>query len=276
RTPPHTYTTHHAKNARHVDGKPESREQRERADDRDRHRGQRDQGSAPVLQEDEHNENNQGKRLEKRGHHVTHSSPDKPGGVVGNLVFDAGGKVGLGVLEERANPVGGVDRVGARRQKHNNDARGFLVNPAEVSVVLRTQLHTPEIVHAQERSVRLGSDHDPVELLRLEQSAGGVYRVLEVRSRGNGRLADRACSVLAVLRLDRNGEVGGGNTELRHLVRIDPDAHSIVFGRDQACLAHAGNTADLVHQVNGGVVIQKQRIIPAVGGYERDSHQESG
>ena len=31
---------------------------------------QRDQGGAPVLQEDEHDEDHQGERFEKRGHHV--------------------------------------------------------------------------------------------------------------------------------------------------------------------------------------------------------------
>ena len=221
---------------------------------------------APVLQEDEDHQDDQTQSLEEGGHDVADGGADKPGGVVRNGILDARGKIGLRIFEECANPVAGFDRIGAGRQEHPYDGSRFFIEPAEVSVILRAQFHAPQIPHAQERPVRLRPDHDLVELLGLEQPAAGVYRVLEVRSGGDRRLADRAGGILTVLGLDGAVDIGGGQAQLRHPVRIDPDTHSVILASDQTRLSHAGDAADLVHQIDDGVVIEEDGIIPAVGG----------
>ena len=49
-----------------VDGKAKERKDHERADQRNRHGAQRDQGGAPALQEDEDDEDHQRQRFEQR------------------------------------------------------------------------------------------------------------------------------------------------------------------------------------------------------------------
>ena len=70
--------------------KPSSGKEREGADQRDRHREQRDQGRAPALQEDEHHEHDQAARLDQ-GHAGSRRCPrfTGSGGVERDRVVDA-------------------------------------------------------------------------------------------------------------------------------------------------------------------------------------------
>ena len=56
---------HESEERQHVDRKPEHREEDERADERDRHGHQRNQRRAPVLQEDEHHDDDETDSLEE-------------------------------------------------------------------------------------------------------------------------------------------------------------------------------------------------------------------
>ena len=56
---------HEAQQREHVDREAEQREEHERADERHRHGQQRNQRRAPVLQEDEHDDDHEHHRLER-------------------------------------------------------------------------------------------------------------------------------------------------------------------------------------------------------------------
>ena len=182
---------HQAEHAGHVDREAEQRKQRECADDRDRHRQQRDQRRAPVLQEHEDHEDDQRHRFEQRVDHVGDRGPHEPGRVVsrpcsrcpaGNAVFASSRNA------RTRSPVSTALAPGVRYTMMT--AAGFPLSAAEGLVVLRAELHPADVAHAQQRAIRLRPQDDVGELLRLEQPAGGVHRILEVRA-GRRRAADR-------------------------------------------------------------------------------------
>ena len=99
----------------------------------------------------------------------------------------------------------------------------------------------------------------------IDQPAGRGHGILEIGAARRGRLADRACGILPVLRLDGVADVGGGDAELRHLVGIQPDAHGVNLLRTQARFADARQAADLIHQIDLRVVGEEERIVAVVG-----------
>ena len=170
----------------------------------------------------------------------------------------------------------GFHRIGARGEVDYQKRRRPLVESAEALVILRAQFDATDVADLQQRSIGLGSDHDIAKLLRLEQTPGGVDRILKVDAGTDGRLPDRAGGILPVLRLDGVVDVGGGQAQLAHLVGIDPDAHAVILWRHEPVVTDAGNAADLVEQVDRGVIIQEQGVVSVVAAEEGDGHQECG
>ncbi len=64
-----------------------------------------------------------------------------------------------------------------------------------------------DVADAQQRRVGLRAQHDVLELLRVDQAARRVHRVLEIGALRRGRLAKRSRGILAVLRLDGVADV---------------------------------------------------------------------
>ena len=81
----------------------------------------------------------------------------------------------------RAAPVSTALAPGVR--KTMTTPAGFSFDAAEALVVLRAELDARHVANAQQRAIGLRAHDDVVELLRLDQAAGGVDRILEVRAR---------------------------------------------------------------------------------------------
>src|SRR5690242_13801270 len=75
-----------------VDGKSEDREDRERSDERYRHRAERNERRSPVLEEKEHDEDHESERLEQGLDDVADSFDDRNRGVQRRLVRDVVGE----------------------------------------------------------------------------------------------------------------------------------------------------------------------------------------
>ena len=80
---------HHAEERQRVDRVAEHEQPGERADQRHRHRGERDQRRAPVLEEQEHDQEHEHHRLGERDHHFADRDPDEARGVVRDRVREA-------------------------------------------------------------------------------------------------------------------------------------------------------------------------------------------
>ncbi len=131
-----------------------------------------------------------------------------------------------------------------------------------------------DVAQAQQCSVGLGAQHDVLELPGVHQAAGRVHRILEIGPGRSRRLSEGARRILPVLRLDGRADVGRGDAELGHLVRVHPHAHGVNLVRAEARFAHAFEIADLVHQVDLRVVGEEQRIVAVVAGNQADGEQE--
>ena len=124
-------------------------------------------------------------------------------------------------------------------------------------VVLGPQLHACEIPNPEKGSVGLRTQDDVAKLLRVNEPAGGVHRILKIRPGRDRRLADGTRWVLTILRLNGRREVGRGQAQRRHLRWIDPHAHPVVLAGREARLADAGKAGNPVEQIDGDEVVEK-------------------
>ncbi len=171
-------------------------------------------------------------------------------------------------------PVRRVDGIRAGRQVDDDDRRRLVVGPAIRLVILRAEFNVSDVAHAQQRAVRQGTQHNVFKLRRVDQPPDRVDRILKIRATGRRLLPERARGILPVLRCDGVADVRRREAQLCHLIGIGPDPHPIVLAGGQARIAHAWQTPDLVHQVDRGVIIQKQVVVTAICSRQADRHQE--
>ena len=202
---------HDRKQRQRVQGETEQHEAAERADKRHRHRDDRDQRRAPALQEHEHDEQHQKRRLAQRNDHLVDRLLHETRRVERDKLRHA---LREGLRQARypnAHRVGDLERVRARLQEHR-DANGRLaVEVGECVIAHGAQLDPRDIADPQCAAGTGGAQHDIAEI-------GGV---LEAPTRGDGvdeRLpgrcglgTDLAGGILIVLSRDRARDVGRGN-----------------------------------------------------------------
>ena len=127
---------------------PKQREQGEGADQRHRHRQQRNQGRPPALQENEHHEDDQHDGLDQRVFDFLHALGDRQRGVERDDVVQVGRKALLERRHELLGAVGGVHGIGAGQLVECDQGAGFAVEPRELVVILRAQLNAGDIPNA--------------------------------------------------------------------------------------------------------------------------------
>ena len=130
----------------------------------------------------------------------------------------------------------------------------------ELVVGLGAELDAGDVLDAQHAARAAGAHDDLAEFLRLDQAPGGGDCVNDCLAGRGGFGADLARGVLRVLRADRGGDVGGRDAELRHLVRVQPDAHRVVARAEYRHVGQAGQALELVDDVDRAVVGQEQRV----------------
>ena len=107
----------------------------------------------------------------------------------------------LQILHQLLGAVHRVDRVGARQLVDGDDRGGIAVQPSDLVVVLRAQLHPGYILHPHDRAVRIGAHDDVAKLLRAQQSPLRSNRIGEllpamVRARRRSGRRGSRCSAL--------------------------------------------------------------------------------
>ena len=179
--------------------KPNAEQDREGADDRDRHRHQRDDRGPPGLEEQHHDDHHQQDRLEQRLHHLADAVPHVDGRVVDDPVLHALGEVLLELLHRRAHGGRQLQRVRARRLE-DADAHGVLVVQQRAErVVAGGELEPGHVPEPGDLAVGAGLEDDLAELLLVEQPAPRVHAELVVHRHGHRRGAHHAGRDLHVL-----------------------------------------------------------------------------
>ena len=116
--------------------------------------------------------------------------------------------------------------------------------------------------------------HDVAELFRCAQAALGGDGIDELLAAGRRLLADLAGGVLLVLRGDGIGDFRRGDPKLGHAVRFEPDAHRVVEGAEDLCVADAGNALQVVQDIDQRIVGEVERCQAVVGRGQR-RHQQN-
>ena len=237
----------------------------------------RDQRGAPVLQEQEHDQDDQDHRLDERDGDLADAFGDGAGGVERVLEAQIRGEARFEEGHLLPHAVRDLQRVRAGRLEDRDRAAGLAVDAADLLVVQRPELDSGDVAQPDHRAVRVRADRNRPELrlgLKPPLRANGVGHVLT----GRGRVgADLARRIHGALLLDRVPHVRHGQPEPGEQVRLDPYPHRVVAGAEDARLADAGHAIERVEDVDVGVVGQEQRVVGLVRRQQRhDQHRQAG
>ncbi len=264
----------HAEEGERVDGIAQRQQPRERAEQRHRHRGERNQRRAPVLQEDEHHQEHEQHRLAQRDHHLADRDLDEKRGVVDDLLLEAG-REALGELgHRRVHFLGDVERVRPGLQEDADQGGAAVVDAPHEAVVARGELDARDVRETQARAVGIGADDDVLEFLRLREPSLRRDGVDELLAAAGGRLAHLAGRELRVLLVDGARDVAGRKLQLREAVGPQPDAHGVVLGAEDLHVGGARHALHLVEHVERRVVRGEKVVAAAVGRVHRDHLEE--
>src|SRR3546814_4897238 len=112
-----------------------------------------------------------------------------------------------------------------------------------------------------------------LELLGIRKTAQCGHAIGESDVLGSRLTAHGACSRLRVLLAQDARDVAGCEAELGELIRLQPYAHGVVSRAEQAGIADAGDSLELVDDVEQSVVAHEQTVVTFVGRREGDQRQ---
>src|SRR5439155_17362384 len=125
-------------------------------------------------------------------------------------------------------------------------------------VILGSELRSPHILQADQRSVSVGLEDDVVKLRSLTESPHGAHAHLVLLS-GPGRLlADLAGRNFYVLLSKRIYDMRRGKTASRHAYRIEPKPHRVLALPEHENISHSRDALERVPDVHVKVVAHEQ------------------
>ena len=265
---------HQAEQGECIDREAEQIEHGKRADDRHRHRDQRNDRSAPGLQEQDHNQHDERDRLEQRMHDCLDRLAHEDRGIVVRTPGQTRWKALRQLFHLRDHGIARCQRVCARRLKHAEDRSRGVVELAAYRIVAGAEIDVRHVGQAHDLAVRAGLEHDAAELLGRTQPALCVDRDQEVGAALDRLGAELAGRDLQVLLPDRAHDVAGGETARGDLVGVEPNAHRVIAAAKLPNLSDTGQARDLVLDPYVGVVAQIERVVSAVRD-QRNQHEKS-
>ena len=153
-----------------------------------------------------------------------------------------------------------LERVGAGRLEHADAGGRLVVEREHLAVGLGAEFDPADVAHPRDVATVAGLDDDVLELVLVVEPAVDVERVLERLPRRRRRHPDLARGHLLALLLDRRDHVLRHQRARLQLVRIEPDPHRILAGAEHGDVADARQPRQLVADVDGGVVADRNRL----------------
>ena len=267
----------HQREQRHGIGRiADEQHHREGADDRDRHRKQRDQRGAPFAQEQEHHHGNENDGRHQRANDLLDGRADKDRGVPEHGLSEVARKARREPAHGVANAAGDLDRIGAWGLVDADRGCRGAVEPAVAILRFGAHLHARHVLDADDGAVGIGAQHDGGEFLRTRQPALGLDVDLDLLLAPGRRRADAAERGLDILARHRRDDVVRRHVELGEAIGVEPDAQRIVERTEQGCLADAFDPRQRIDDVDGRVVAEVDGIVGVVGGVDVDHLQQRG
>ena len=247
------------------------------ADEGDGNGNERDDGRAPVLQEDEHDDGDEPDTDEQGLDDIPDTFPDEPRGVVGHAVIHARGEALLQLEHLLVDRVGGLESVCAGQlEDGHGDGRAAVVSHGG-AVVRCGEFGAADVAEARHAAVIADVDDHVVELGGVGEAALDVHRVLELRgSFRQRRPANDAGGDLHVLLGHGVDDVVGGEASCGQLVGVEPEAHRVVAHAEDIDVADTRETRDLVLDLERGVVAEEDGVVRVIRRKQRDNERDVG
>src|SRR5271157_199345 len=138
-----------------VDGEAQQLDESERTDERDGDRDRRNDGGAPIFEENEDDQDDQEDGRAEGRDYVADRFADRVGGVEGDLILHAGRKALGQALEFGEAAAAHVEGVGGG-ELGDADANGFAPVVVEIgAVVFGAELSVTDVAQADESAIRI-------------------------------------------------------------------------------------------------------------------------
>ena len=211
---------HQPEQRQRVDGKASQVQHGEGAHNGHRHGGQRNDGGAPVLQEQHHHQHDQDQRLDQRLDDGLDRVAHEVGRVVDDVVFEPFGEVAGHLVHGRLDVGGQLQGVGARRLEDANGHGRLAVEVALDAVAVAAQLDAGDVLQAGDLAVLARLDDDVFEFGLAGEAAIGVDQQLVVHALCHGLRADNASRNLHVLLADGGDDIARGHAAAGDALRV--------------------------------------------------------
>ena len=140
-------------------------------------------------------------------------------------------------------------------------------------VGLRAEINARDVFHPHKRTVRIRPNDNLAKFLRRLQSSLRAHGISEFLSAWNRFAADLAGGIHRVLLLHCGDDVGHSDAELRELVRLDPQPHSVLASAENLHIANSRHACQWIEEINVAVIGEKGSVVAAFGRIKRDQHQ---
>ncbi len=180
-----------------------------RADDCHRHGHQRDDRRPPVLQEHQHNDGDQGDRLDECADHFVDRLLDERSHVEGDRVVDVVREAFLELLHSVDDALGGSDGVGIGQRPDGEAGVVFAVELASGVQAASAEFDPADVLDADFAAAGVAADDDLLEFGGVGQTADNRDRKFEGLAGRRRLLAEVAGGDLHVLLAHRPGHIRG-------------------------------------------------------------------
>ncbi len=266
---------HHGEEGQHIDRIARHGEDGEGAQQHNGNGDGRDQGRAPILQEQEHHRDDQDHGRDQGDDHILDRELDEAAVIHREGRCDARRELGGKLRHLLLHQGDCVQRIGAGGQLDREAGRGVAVVEAAEGVAVARQLHPCDVREPHHRAVGRGAQNDLAELFRGLEAGLGVDRGVELLTLDRGQGPHFAGRHLDVLGQHRGRDIRRHQLVIIELIGVEPDPY-----RGQAAkllgVAHPVQPRDRIDQLAAHIVAQIDRIVASVGVVESDDHYEIG
>ncbi len=262
-----------AEEGQRVDGEAQEGEEGEGPDEGHRNGDQGDEGRAPVLEEQEDDQDDENHRLPEGARDLLHPLGDRQRGVEAHLVVEVAREALLELGHHVLDALRDREGVGSRRLEGGDEGRGPSVEAPRLVVREGPQLDARDVLESHDRPLGGDADHDGSELFGGDETPLGAHAVGELLARRRRLRAHASGGVDGVLLLQRAQEVGDRQAQLGQLVGLDPDPHRVLRQAEVHDLPDTRDAVQGVVDVDEGVVSEEEGVVGAVGRIDGHDHE---
>ena len=160
----------HTEQRQRIDGETGRVEDRQRAEQDDRHGNGGDERRTPVLQENEHDDKDKQDCFEQRMDNLLDRQGDELGIVDREIIFNPGWKILRQFVDARLHRVNGIERIGAGCQLHAETRRGMAIEFDAKAVIFGPKLDASDVGQQDDRPITVAAQSNILKLLGRPQS----------------------------------------------------------------------------------------------------------